>query len=151
VDSGRSLKIEQDVYMLGWHEWRHFLPKIDAFLLLRTADDVKDEAIELVNRVNIRAKRYELKVSQGDDKKLFTEYQERLQRTHLEFFEEPLAKPPHHGTPNGIPCIHIKTQDIPYHEDHNEAAKDLLVTKIASFLAPIILNAKKTHHQRQWC
>ncbi len=138
VDSGRTLDMEKDVYEMSWSRWRSFVPAIDAFLLLRSGETAEKESVELVKRVNIRAKRYELKVSRGDDKAKFIEYEKRLQEKHLEFFTEPLAFPPHHDTPDGIPCRHIRTQDIPYHDPNNQTAKNTLVSQIAQFLHPLI-------------
>lgn len=116
--------LENDAYMNIWHLWRRFVPEPSAYILLTTDDP------ELAcKRVEERGRRDELKVSRDEE---FVTYQRRLREDHLRYFEEGRAHPPHCTVEEGIPCMHVNTSNLPYH--NSEEAKTQVISRVEEFL-----------------
>lgn len=116
--------LENDAYMNIWHLWRRFVPEPSAYILLTTDDP------ELAcQRVEERGRRDELKVSRDES---FVAYQRELRRDHLRFFAEGRAHPPHCTVAEGIPCMHINTSDLPYH--NSEESRHKVISAVEEFL-----------------
>jgi hypothetical protein len=103
--------------------------------------------------VEERGRREEITASKDEG---FARYQAKLDEMHCKFFAEPLARPeevakrireefwsspqePVHSAPalvegdsKGIPCLHLKVSDFPYHKDCE--AKARVIAHIESWL-----------------
>lgn len=116
--------LENDAYMNIWHLWRRFVPEPSAYILLTTDDP------ELAcKRVEERGRRDELKVSRDEE---FVTYQRRLREDHLRYFGEGRAYPPYCTVEEGIPCMHVNTSNLPYH--NSEEAKTQVISRVEEFL-----------------
>ena len=126
-DEKRGDAMDDTIYMSFWHKWRHFIPEPSGYILL-----VNDEHLDRVRR---RGRKEELKASTEDGGEKFKVYQTKLHEKHMIYFEEPIAHPPH--APNkGIPCIHVNTGDIPYHEC--KISQENVMERITKWIKSII-------------
>jgi deoxyadenosine/deoxycytidine kinase len=141
VMMGNGSKAEDDVYMSFWQRWRHFIPEPTGYILLRGDTHVEE-----------RGRREEITASKDEG---FAQYQAKLDEMHCKFFAEPLARPEEvakrirgefweeesSSSPNtpplaeclGIPCLHLKVSDFPYHKDEGDA-KSRVIAHIESWL-----------------
>ncbi len=135
---GNGSKAEDDVYMSFWQRWRHFIPEPSGYILLRGDTHVEE-----------RGRREEITASKDEG---FARYQAKLDEMHCKFFAEPFARPEEvakrirgefweeSSSPNtppkaeclGIPCLHLKVSDFPYHKD--DEAKARVIAHIESWL-----------------
>lgn len=139
-----------DAYVLVWQRWRRFIPEVGLIFLFATSN------LEFtMRRVQTRARAEELGASSSSAEDqplnasvagldtesehvkqvggLTREYQERLQRKHLEWYTEPRAHPL--GAPEeGIPCVHISA-DSPFHVD--DGTLQTLATLMAAHIVAL--------------
>lgn len=131
--------------MSFWQRWRHFIPEPSGYILLRGDTHVEE-----------RGRREEITASKDEG---FARYQAKLDEMHCKFFAEPLATPEevargireefweqdgvssssssNEPSPSamarlGIPCLHLKVSEFPYHK--NDDAKARVVEHIEAWL-----------------
>jgi len=145
-------------YKMVWRRWVHFIPPVDIIFLITTT-----HLDYTMRRVQARARAEELgaSLSSAEDQPLNAsmaglnltppaddaapiqqvggltlDYQERLQRKHLDWFTQPIAHPLG-GPAEGIRCIHVCADD-PFHID------DGSLQRLAEMLASHIVQQMKT-------